>query len=446
MSTRLLHKEKHGNQRNSLDYLNNDLDYDLNYESIAAVHAMVRQMSSVNKMKHQTSLDQDNTNIGDSNNDMLDPAYHKSHSKRRKRTRIGVGDEPDIPNGVEKKYSFIDKEKMTVIKKRILFKSKVSPREQQENAGKLENMIDIVNDLDNREDNEPFDDDNEDSENVVLEVNPDERDMNEDQEEGYDDLNPNPVFKDGDFDSLPNNATKKPFHFEELSNEEHKNYANNLFYDMDYQERGERNHNPQEDLLLQDDMHINGRILHSSNLNGQHERKVDRDYLDRGISQMDKVVISPNDIKGVVAHADNNVSHNGSKRQQLPKISGVNQVHSNHNPNLKRSYRRIYNTSDIYVPTIGLNKKHHMENVIREASVHIENGLFIQEPPATQIQTPGLQSKHGSAILSRDGFPLVKGNIYWSKQAEDFVPKGKYDSIYNIWHQRLLSHLIQLPY
>ncbi len=446
MNNKQLHRENHSN-RNSLDYDSNDLDYDLNYGSIAAVHTMVRQMSSVNKMNRKHDLYKDEDILDDFNNDILDPSYHKSHSKRRRRTRIGVGDEPEIPNNVDKIYTFIHKEKVTAMKKRVPVSLTEPQNEPKNYEKKLERTVNNVNDKNTQKEDKDEDDEkynNEKEGYVVLEVNPDEEQNYEVDKEEYNNFNPNPIFKEGDFDPLPAYLTKKPFHFEELSNEEHMNSANNLLYDKDYQERVERKQNPQEDSLLQDDMHINGRILHSSNLNGQHDRKVDRDYGDREISQMDKVVVSPND-KGVVSQEDNTIVRKVSKRQQSSKISGIWKVHRDQNSNYKQSYKRIYNTSNTYVPNVLLKGKYSRQNVIKKPSVHSENGLFIQEPPATQIQTPGLESKHGSEMLSRDGFPLVEENIYWSKQAEDFVPKGKYDSIYNIWHHRLLLCLLQLP-
>ena len=199
---------------------------------------------------------------------------------------------------------------------------------------------------------------------------------------------------------MPANATKKPFHFEELSNEEHKNYANNLNYDREYEEKQKRG-------PLQHDTHVNGRMLHS-NLQGRHDRKVDRDW---GISQKDNDVISQKD-KGLIDKA--------SKRQPSHKVLGINQVHGNLNLNPKRSYKSVYNTSDKYVPKIGLSGKHGV------------NGLLIQEAPATQIQTPRLPRKLGSTILSSDGFPVVMGNIYWSREAEGFVPKGKYYNTFTL--------------
>ncbi len=93
------------------------------------------------------------------------------------------------------------------------------------------NEKDYEDDIDDDED----EDDN-DYEDVVLEVNPDEKQNDEGEEEEYYNFNPNPVFKQGDLDSLPANATKKSFHFEELSNEEHKIF---LLYGKDYQERKE---------------------------------------------------------------------------------------------------------------------------------------------------------------------------------------------------------------
>ncbi len=137
-------------------------------------------------------------------------------------------------------------------------------------------------------------------------------------------------------------------------------------------------------------MHINGRMLHSYHLHGQHKRKADRELR---ISQIDKVVMSPKD-KGVVSHGDNIIVHKASKRQQSAKLSGIRKVRNDHNYNYKRIYKMIYNTMDTYVPKIGLVGKQIQENVMQN-SEHGGNRLFIQEPPATQIQTPGIQSKQG---------------------------------------------------
>ncbi len=126
--TSQLHKE---NNEDSLDYLN--------YDSVDAVHAMVRQMSSVNRLKNQYLLDQDNHN---SNNDILDADYHKSHSKRSKRIRIGVGDYNDIPNNVPKKYAFIHKEQLLKSKRRIPAKAKEPTKEAPHYQLKLDRIVD----------------------------------------------------------------------------------------------------------------------------------------------------------------------------------------------------------------------------------------------------------------------------------------------------------------
>ncbi len=97
-------------------------DYDLNYDSEASVHAMVRQMSSVKRRKallEDAAQDPgpDALALPDSDPDhrahdtslrFQHPApLPASSSHRKRKVRLGIGDYPDIPDDVPKKYSFI---------------------------------------------------------------------------------------------------------------------------------------------------------------------------------------------------------------------------------------------------------------------------------------------------------------------------------------------------
>ncbi len=97
-------------------------DYDLNYDSVDAVHAMVRQMSSI-KRRNQLQFDEDTQEhrepepMEEANKDpdsdtalRFEPAganKNKLQTSKKRKIRLGIGDYPDIPDNVPKKYSFI---------------------------------------------------------------------------------------------------------------------------------------------------------------------------------------------------------------------------------------------------------------------------------------------------------------------------------------------------
>ena len=274
--------------QNSLDAFDN-ADYDLNYDSVDAVHAMVRQMSSV---KRRTQLQFDDEQEQDTQDkathdkdtylkfEPLDPKTHEIH--RKKKIRLGIGDYPDIPDDVPKKYSFIhEQQKPTMPNTRAPppehqaeeiqvkpeykeFNNEVQSEDQndvKENAKEHEMREDDR--LDNAEEEDSYDADYKDDEKEenIIEARDDENEQYDEEE--YDYGNRNPVFKQGDFDPMPANASKKKtFQFEELADEDQQN---KLQYDEDdggvNYEDNDRDNDAAH--VAQHDTRVNGRMLHS---------------------------------------------------------------------------------------------------------------------------------------------------------------------------------------
>ena len=425
-------------------------DYDLNYDSVDAVHAMVRQMSSVKRrtqLQFEDEHDQSEPTAADEKDtylkfEPLDPDSHRGHQKRK--IRLGIGDYPDIPDDVPKKYSFIhEQQKPTVPNTREPpreneakdpkqlgyepFNRQVEDRNSRNNLEtnmKERRVADEGERIDNAEEEDSYDEDYKADENEenIIEAREDENE-DYDQEE-YDYANPNPVFKQEDFDPMPANASRKrTFQFEELADEDQQNRLNYYEDDGINYEDNDDNNNDDDDYVAQHDTHVNGRMLHSK-LSAVLKETGERSQRDTN----DNLKALSSDITRL---------HTPKERQQYSSSHG-NQRHLPLDTRLSYSHNGFsnHNVHQDKVPNDVVKfKQNLLQNVIQTPpdakSDWNPKVKFVRIPghpvelPATQIQTPRLPRQLGPVVYSNDGYPVVESSIFWSQKVESFVPKGK---------------------
>ena len=431
--------------QNAVDAFDNS-DYDLNYDSVDAVHAMVRQMSSV-KRRTQLQVDdeqeQSEPSVAEERDtylkfEPLDPKIHQGHQKRK--VRLGIGDYPDIPDDVPKKYSFIhQQQKTTVPNTRAPQQEADMERNQLKYEGldgKFEAPVaknymeervrgfDDRDKIDNAEEEDSYDADYKEDENEenIIEVREDE---NYEEEEEYDYANPNPVFKQEDFDPLPANASKKrTFQFEDLADEDQQN---RLHYEEDDGVNYEDNdHNNNDDYVAQHDTHVNGRMLHSK-LSGvkDDELKETGEHNQRDVHDNPEALTSDITRLHTPIKGQQNTGIRGNKRP-LPLDTRMSNSHNGYRSNILQQD---------HVPNVVVKFKQNLpQNVIQTPPVTKSDWnppvKVVRLPdhpgdlPATQIQTPRLPRQLGPVVYSNDGYPIVEDSIFWSQKVESFVPKG----------------------
>ena len=435
--------------QSAMDAFDNS-DYDLNYDSVDAVHAMVRQMSSVKRrtqLQVEEEQEQSEPTVAEEKDtylkfEPLDPRAHQGHQKRK--IPLEIGDYPDIPDDVPKKYSFIHQQQKTTVpntrapqeadmeRKQLKyerldgqFEAPVA-KNYMEQRVRENKILDDRDKIDNAEEEDSYEADYKEDENEenIIEVKGDE---NYDQEEEeYDYANPNPVFKQEDFDPMPANASKKrTFQFENLADEDQQN---RLHYEEDDGVNYEDNdpNNNDDDYVAQHDTHVNGRTLHSK-LSGvsDDELKETGGHNQRDVHDNQKTLTS--DITRL---------HTPIKRQQNIGIRG-NQRHlplDTRMSNSHHGYRSNIRQQDKVPNAIVKFKQNLPQNVIQTPPVtksdwnpQVKVVRLPDHPgdlPATQIQTPRLPRQLGPVVYSNDGYPLVEDSIFWSQKVESFVPKG----------------------
>lgn len=422
--------------QNSFDALDNS-DYDLNYDSVDAVHAMVRQMSSV-KRRTQLQIDDEQeqsepTGTQDKNTylkfEPLDPKTHETHRKRK--IRLGIGDYPDIPDDVPKKYSFIhEQQKPTMPNTRAPQQEAEVQQEpehkelndEKENAGE-DRIHDAGDRLDNAEDEDSYDANY--KEETVIEAQEDENEQYDEEE--YDYENPNPVFKQGDFDPMPaNTSKKKTFQFEELADEDQQNRHQ---YDEDDGVNYEDNDRDNDVVrVAQHDTHVNGRMLHSKfSVVLDDEPKETGGHNERNIYEGHKTLTS--DISRLYTPTKRQQNYGVRDNQRhLPLDTRMPNSHNGYSSNSLQQFN---------VPNVDAKfKQNLLQNVIQTPPVNMSDwysrGKLVRLPghpaklPATQIQTPRLPRQLGLVVYSNDGYPIVEDSIFWSQKVESFLPKGNF--------------------
>ena len=249
----------------------------------------------------------------------------------------------------------------------------------------------------------------------------------EEEDEEYDYANPNPVFKQEDFDPMPANASKKrTFQFEDLADEDQQN---RLHYEEDDGVNYEDNeHNNNDDYVAQHDTHVNGRMLHSK-LSGvrDDEPKETGGYNQRDVHDTHKALTSDITRLHTLIKRQQNTGIYGNHRH-LPLDTRMSNSHNGRKSNIRHQDN---------VPNVVVKfKQNLLQNVIQTPPVtksdwndnpQVKVVRLPDHPgdfPATQIQTPRLPRQLGPVVYSNDGFPLVEDSIFWSQKVESFVPKG----------------------
>lgn len=268
--------------------------------------------------------------------------------------------------------------------------------------------------------------------NLVIEDNTSDDDNDDDDDYTYDYNYPeNPRFKLSDFD-LRN--------FTAFQGED-----NQVAYDTQHSQ------NEVEDLYQYEEDTNPALSKESHNVGPPDSKVANHSVIHRpGINRPCK---SPGDCgDGVNLEADTRskarrVSHEGLALQAGAPILNAKQLadkhHKQQNPNTSggdyqqqqedRPPNRAFPKQDNGVRTpvrtlkrADLNTYMYQSKI--ETQIPLQDGMDVNilgvHQPATQIQMPQLPWQPGE-VRSKQGMPLVVNRIYWSKEVEDLVPKGK---------------------
>ncbi len=257
--------------------------------------------------------------------------------------------------------------------------------------------------------------DEDEDEEESNEVDENTNDLNENEEENenynedeYDYGNPNPVFRQEDFDPLPANASHPKRTFQDLAEADEENRVHNYEEAGDYYEE-----NNAEDRAAEHDIHVNGRMLHSkASADGAKETHQGDVY--------DNRKALPSDITRLRTPLKRQENH---AIQRDHRHSPSDRRHSNSHKGISKELEPS-NVPKHVDGSLGTNLE---RSVIRTSVVNRSDtrGREWVEAPATQIQTPRLPRRLGPVVYSNDGYPIVEDSIYWSQQVDSFVPRGE---------------------
>lgn len=288
----------------------------------------------------------------------------------------------------------------------------------------------------------------------------DEEEEEEDYEEDdYDYFQSNP-FKEGDFDNAPLHHTKPPFRFKPPDSS--KQTSTSI---KDGIEKSSAQLVPSNDRTMREKSTKSIALSAGFEVNAGRKQAVlnGRQAAGFGVSSQGRRVNGPDTPLSAATKTDTNRAirqENGRKPCEtntscdIPKVAVKTPTDDKPVPSLspgmsaKSAARRgsdvkynaqvVTKSEDKGSQHIPKNKNDSSEwaedlpdNVASkiETQIPIQEGLgrypAVQQQPATQIQIPELSWQPGQ-VRSKSGTPLVTEKIFWSKEVEQLVPKGKF--------------------
>ena len=139
-------------------------------------------------------------------------------------------------------------------------------------------------------------------------------------------------------------------------------------------------------------------------------------------------------------HPDRNrTSNNDTKSKRIRKVTNRKienrspiVLDQSHQPRNDKPHVSVTNMTENSHTTYSPNFSMAVETQISAQQPDVDKYRELldgmnSDPPATQIQMPELDGRKRVEVTawSRNGFPLVEDGIFWSKQVEDLIPKGK---------------------
>ncbi len=285
-----------------------------------------------------------------------------------------------------------------------------------------------------QEEEEEDDDYPEDGEETLIDARDEDEQDEELYDEEYDYANPNPVFRDGDFDPAlanadanANNASRpEPLRFQAAEQgqravEDGYDDANGAYY--------ADNGADADEYAEEHDTHVNGRMLRSEPVapSDQDVNRVKHATRFHTPLKLQNSHINAQDaqrrLRTPVANSHQRSRHKSNKilfQNHVPNVVVDNSIARD---SVIQTGRQQASDQDFRAPA-------HVSREGRAGSRAARPPLpaaaaAVPEAPATQIQTPRQPRRLGPVVYSNAGFPIVEDSVFWSQRVESFVPPGE---------------------